>query len=293
MISDAFDPRLLKAFVSVCSHGSINRAAAEDGRAQSALSTQIKRLEEVVGKQLLRRTGRGVIPTDAGEVMLAYAKRIIFLGEDAAARFQEAEATSELRIGLAETIAVNTLQAALGKIRRAMPTLQLSVTIDHGSGIAQRWADGALDIAIATCSAFSADPLEVWDVDLHWVCAIDATIDAERPLDVIVYAEPCAWRRTMFEKLMDADLEFRIALTSHNAAAMTAAVENGLGLALLTRESINPRTMRVVSSMFKGASPTVKYGLYTSRKRSHATDRVIDLLRQSVLSLSDRAAATV
>ncbi|GES46068.1 hypothetical protein RsS62_53200 [Rhizobium dioscoreae] len=234
-----------------------------------------------------------MIPTDAGEVMLAYAKRIIFLGEEAAARFQEVEAASELRIGLAETIAVNTLQVALGKIRRAMPTLQLSVTIDHGSGIAQRWADGALDIAIATCSAFSADPLEVWDVDLHWVCAIDATIDVARPLDVIVYAEPCAWRRTMFEKLMDAELEFRIALTSHNAAAMTAAVENGLGLALLTREIINPRTMRVVSSMFKGASPTVKYGLYTSRKRSHATDRVIDLLRQSVLSLSDRAAATV
>ncbi|TWB46406.1 LysR substrate binding domain-containing protein [Rhizobium sp. ERR 922] len=92
---------------------------------------------------------------------------------------------------------------------------------------------------------------------------------------------------------MEAELEFRIALTSHNAAAMTAAVENGLGLALLTRESINPKTMRVVSSMFKGLAPTVKYGLYTSRKQSQTTKKLIHLLRQSVLSLSGRAVATV
>lgn len=67
MISDAFDPALLRTFVAVCQHGSLSRAAEQAGRAQSALSTQIRRLEELVGKRLLHRTGRGVLPTTDGE----------------------------------------------------------------------------------------------------------------------------------------------------------------------------------------------------------------------------------
>ncbi len=281
MISDAFDPRLLRAFLNVCAHGSINRAASEEGRAQSALSTQIRRLEDIVGKQLLRRTGRGVVPTDDGEIMLAYARRIITLGEEAASQFKEAEAPGEIRIGLAETIAVTTLPAALGKLKRAFPALHLNVTIDQGSAIAQRWSEGTLDLAIGACSAFTADPLEVWDVDLQWVCGIDATLDLTAPIDVIVYAEPCAWRRIMIERLMRSDYKFRVAFTSHNAGAMTAAVENGLGLALLTKESINPRTMRVVSHVFGDVSPTVKYGMYGGSQLSATAKAVIDLLRQS------------
>ncbi|MEQ5774998.1 LysR family transcriptional regulator [Thalassospira sp. NFXS8] len=286
MISDAFDPRLLRVFVAVCSHGSINRAASELGRTQFALSMQIRRLEDVVGQPLLRRTGRGVVPTDDGEVMLAYARRILMLCEEAAAHFRKNVEIGEIRIGLTETIADSTLPSALARLRRTFPGLHLNVTIDHGSALGQRWNDGMLDLAVATCSAFSADPLEVWDVNLNWVCGIDATLDLASPLDVIVNAEPCAWRRIMFDKLMEAELEFRVVLTSHNMGAMITAVENGLGLALMTSESVNTRTMRVVSSSFGGTPPTVKYGLYAARNRSNTIDAAIDVVRENLGALT-------
>ncbi|OXC89929.1 LysR family transcriptional regulator, partial [Achromobacter sp. KAs 3-5] len=79
-MSTDFDPALLRTFVAVCRYGSLSRAAEMSGRAQSALSTQIRRLEEMVGKRLLHRTGRGMAPTTEGELLLSYANRILALG---------------------------------------------------------------------------------------------------------------------------------------------------------------------------------------------------------------------
>eukprot|EP01132_Coremiostelium_polycephalum_P016628 gene16628-19979_t len=222
MISDAFEPYLLRTFISVCQHGSLSGAAQQAGRAQSALSAQIRRLEELLGQRLLRRTGRGVVPTTEGELLLTYATRILALGETVAARLKERTVMGNVRVGLSEDVAV---------------------VVDHGDALAERWSDGELDVAIGVSSSFNADPVHAWNVELYWVCAIDEEIDAALPLDVIVYAEPCAWRRLMFDALLNAGRDFRVTVTSPNIGVITAAVEGGLGVALLPAENIRPETM--------------------------------------------------
>lgn len=278
-----FDPALLRTFVAVCRHGSLSRAADQAGRAQSALSTQIRRLEEQVGKRLLHRTGRGMAPTTEGELLLSYANRILALGEAAAARLRERAVAGSVRIGLSKDVAVAALPAALGRLRRACPQLHLEVVVDDGERLAARWQEGTLDVAVGVCAAFLDEPVQTWAVDLHWVCAIDETPAPDAPLDVIVYAEPCSWRRLAFDALTAAGRDFRVTLTSHNVGATIAAVENGLGVALLSSECLRPDTMRIISLGPDGPpSLRAQFGMYASKRLNDSGRAAVSLLRESL-----------
>lgn len=282
-MSGDFDPALLRTFVAVCRYGSLSRAADHAGRAQSALSTQIRRLEELVGKRLLHRTGRGMSPTTEGELLLSYAHRILALGEAASARLRERAVAGSVRIGLSEDVAVAALPAALGRLKRSCPQLHLEVVVDDGERLAARWQEGTLDVAIGVCAAFVDEPVETWSVDLHWVCGIDDVPRPDQPLDVIVYAEPCSWRRLVFDELTGAGRDFRVSLTSHNVGATIAAVENGLGVAVLTTECIRPDTMRVISIGPDGASSlNAQFGMYASTRLNESGRAAVSLLRESL-----------
>jgi DNA-binding transcriptional LysR family regulator len=279
MISDALDPDLLRAYVSVCRHGSLSRAAEQAGRAQSALSMQMRRLEDLLGKRLLRRTGRGVVLTTDGELFLGYATRILSLGEEAVARLGERPASDPIRIGLAEEIAITTLPEALGRLRRTRPDLRLDVVVDHSIAIADRWRDGDLDLAVATCSAFAGDAAGTWDVELLWVGGIDSDPDPVQPLDIIVYSEPCLWRRRMLEVLAESGRDYQVTLTSQSIAAIRAGVENGLGVALMTAECVRPETMRVLPPSASVPQPlVVQYGLYAPDRPNAAIRAAMGLL---------------
>jgi DNA-binding transcriptional LysR family regulator len=282
-MSADFDPALLRTFVAVCRYGSLSRAADHAGRAQSALSTQIRRLEEMVGKRLLHRTGRGMSPTTEGELLLSYAHRILALGEAASARLRERAVAGSVRIGLSEDVAVAALPAALGRLKRSCPQLHLEVVVDDGERLAARWQEGTLDVALGVCAAFVDEPVETWSVDLHWVCGIDDVPRPDQPLDVIVYAEPCSWRRLVFDELTAAGRDFRVSLTSHNVGATIAAVENGLGVAVLTTECIRPDTMRVISIGPGGASAlNAQFGMYASTRLNESGRAAVSLLRESL-----------
>lgn len=285
MISDALDPDLLRAYVSVCRHGSLSRAAEQAGRAQSALSMQMRRLEDLLGKRLLRRTGRGVVTTTEGELFLGYATRILSLGEEAVACLKEQTASDPIRIGLAEEIAVTALPEALGRLRRAWPDLHLDVVVDHSIAIAERWREGGIDLAVATCSAFTGDASAAWDVELLWVGAIDSDPDPALPLDIIAYSEPCLWRRRMLEALSDSGRDYRVTMTSQSIAAIRAGVENGLGVALMTAECVQPRTMRVVQASACVPQPLiVQYGLYAPDRPNAVMRAAMELLAQTLLA---------
>ena len=237
----------------------------------------------MVGKRLLHRTGRGMSPTTEGELLLSYANRILALGEAASARLRERAVAGSVRIGLSEDVAVAALPAALGRLKRSCPQLHLEVVVDDGERLAARWQEGTLDVAIGVCAAFVDEPVETWSVDLHWVCGIDDVPRPDQPLDVIVYAEPCSWRRLVFDELTAAGRDFRVSLTSHNVGATIAAVENGLGVAVLTTECIRPDTMRVISLGTDGASTlNAQFGMYASTRLNESGRAAVSLLRESL-----------
>lgn len=271
MIPGTLDLDLLRTYVMACQLGSLSRTAAQANRAQSAVSTQMRRLEEMIGQRLLHRTGRGVIPTPEGEILLSYAKRILALSDEAASRLGHTNQQGALHIGLAEEIAVRALPDALGRFHRSFPDIQVNAIVDHSVAIAQLWTDAAIDLAIATTAAISDEPFQTWTVELQWVAGIDFTLDPDSPVPLVTYAEPCLWRKRMLDALAEQQRNYRITFTSQNSAAIQAAVENNLGVALLGPECLRPASMRCLSTADGLAAPlTVQYGLYARHER-HST----------------------
>jgi DNA-binding transcriptional LysR family regulator len=284
MISEQIGLDLLRTYVAVCRLGSLNRVATQTGRKQSALSMQMKRLESLLDRQLLQRTGRGVVPTAEGELFLGYATRILALGDEAEARLRQAEIGGAVRIGLADEVA-HMLPPALGRLHRAYPDIRLDVAVEHSVALGKLWREDGLDIMITPTSVVTADALFTWNVELAWVAAPDYALDPQQPIDLVAYAAPCLWRRRMIEALGAAGCEHRITFTSQSVAALQAAIENGLGIGLLPPGSLRKGTLRALNASVGLPAPlTVQYGLYAKDRRPKAVDAAIDVLREDMPS---------
>ena len=283
MISGQIGLDLLRTYVAVCRQGSLNRVAEQTGRTQSALSMQMRRLEDLLDKQLFHRTGRGMVPTTEGELFLSYATRILALSDEAVTRLRQAELSGFARIGLAEEVAGAALPAALGHLHRVHPDIHLEVVVEHSMALGRLWSGNELDVMIAPTSVVVGDALTAWNVDLQWVCAPDYAPVEGRPLNLVAFAAPCIWRRRMIDALAAAGLEHRIMFSSQSITALTAAIENGLGIGALPPESIRKGGMRVLK--VEGGIPgplIVQYGLYSRDRRTPAVDAAIDVLLQGI-----------
>lgn len=279
MIPEQIGLDLLRTYVAVCRQGSLSRVAAQTGRAQSALSMQMRRLESHLGRHLFQRTGRGVVPTAEGEIFLGYATRILALSDEAAARLRQKEIRGGLRIGLAEEVAGGALSAAIGRLHRAYPDIRLDVTVEHSVALGRLWGENGLDIMIGPTSAVTADAVTTWNVGLQWVCAIDYALDFERPLPLVAFAMPCLWRRRMVDALAACGHEHRVTFTSQSVTGLQAAIENGLGVGLLPPEAVRAGAMRVLRPSAGVPEPlTVQYGLYAPDRRSAVIDAAIGML---------------
>ena len=283
MIPEGIGLDLLGAYVAVCRQGSLSRVAAQTGRTQSALSMQMRRLEDLVGRRLFQRTGRGVVPTAEGELLLGYATRILALGDEAMACLRKTQISGVVRIGLAEEVATTALPAALGRLHRAYPDIRLDVVVEHSVALGRLWGEGDLDVMIGPTSVVVADALATWNVALQWVCAPDRMPDPERPLDLVAFAAPCLWRQRMIDALAAGGREHRVTFTSQSILALQAAVENGLGVGLLPPESVRAGAMRTLDGSAGLPGPlTVQYGLYARDRRTPVVEAAIDVLLENM-----------
>jgi DNA-binding transcriptional LysR family regulator len=124
------DPDLLRAFVIIADTRSFTRAAERLLRTQPAISLQMKRLEEAVGRSLLKRNPRLVRLTPAGEVLLDYARRILALNDDLLARVKEPDLVGTVRLGTPEDFATMHLSGVLARFSHTYPGVALEVTCD-------------------------------------------------------------------------------------------------------------------------------------------------------------------
>ena len=283
MISDQIGFDLLRTFVAVCRLSSMSRFAAQSGRTQSAVSMQMRRLEELTGQRLFQRTGRGVAPTTEGEVLLAYANRILALADEAHARLSQAEVSGGVRIGLAEQVAHTALPVALGRLNRAFPDIRLDVTVDNSVALGRLFGEGALDVMIGPVAVAVGDALTTWNVELQWVSAPDFVPAPGQVLDLVAFTAPCLWRQRMLDALSDADRGHRVVFSSRSIMALQIAVESGLGVGLLPPEAVRHGAMRTLTHAHgMPTPPTVQYGLYARDARLRVAEVAISALIEAL-----------
>ena len=158
------DLELLRSFVSVVDSGGFTRAGERVHRTQSTVSQQIKRLEDDVGQPLLNRNGKDVTPTEAGERLLSYARRLLALAEEARDVMARPESEGAVRLGVPEDFAAYRLAKLLAAFSRSHPGLRLDVRADQSANLKRELERGELDLALFKRAAGEKGGIAMWPV---------------------------------------------------------------------------------------------------------------------------------
>ena len=247
------DIELLRSFVSVVDAGGFTRAGERVHRTQSTVSQQIKRLEDSVGKPLLLRDGKRATPTEEGERLLTYARRILALEQEARDVVARPVVDGVVRLGIPEDLAAYRLVELLSDYVRGRPSLRLDVRSGLSATNRAALERGELDVALLKRRAGHGDCVASWPERLQWVTSRKHPIDLTRdPVPLAVSEQGCLYRNSLIHALEAAGRTWHIAYTSPNLSGIQAAVAVGLGISILPDVAITPEH-RIVDT--KGFTP--------------------------------------
>ncbi|MCA1476713.1 LysR family transcriptional regulator [Bradyrhizobium yuanmingense] len=285
------DLELLRSFVSVVEAGGFTRAGERVHRTQSTVSQQIKRLEEDVGQVLLHRDGKDVRPTEAGERLLSYARRLLSLAEEARDVLRQPDSDGAIRLGIPEDFAAYRLAKLLGAFSRSHPGLRLDVRADQSKHLARDLQRGELDLALYKREAGAKDAIAVWPERVHWVTSKSHPVDVNVPsVPLIGFPLGCIYRAGAIHALETAGRAWHTAYTSSSLAGIQAAVAAGMGLSILSEMAI--QTDHRVLTAKDGFAPISKteVALMASPDASPATLRLADRLAEFCDTVQSKAA---
>lgn len=231
------DTIALQCFIAVAETGSFTKAAERVGRTQSAISQQMSKLENLLGKLLLVR-GKAFTLTPEGEIFLGYARRIFALHREALDRFKEPELEGEVRFGLPENFASVYLSEILADFLRIHPRILLNIECDLTLNLFDRFKKNEFDLVLVKMNRPEDFPngLDVWSEPLKWVGDL-SLIDPAKPVPLVLAPQPCVYRASAVKSLEQASRSWRLVFSSPSYAGAVAAVRAGMGV------SVMPQTM--------------------------------------------------
>lgn len=233
------DMDALRSFVVGLDAGSFAKAAELLGRSTSAVSAQLKKLEDQTGVALMRKSGRGLVPTDGGEALLSYARRLIDLNDEAIGAVRGVELEGWIRLGLQEDFGEVVLPRVLGRFARSHPKVRIEGRIGRNSELTAKVASGHLDLALAWDGGAPSPTAErIAALPLCWLGPADGEpiwqAGRGEPLPLAALEAPCLLRTIACEHLDRAGIAWRVAFVSPSLGGLWAATAAGLGVALRT-----------------------------------------------------------
>lgn len=283
------DMDVLRTIVAGFDLGSFARAADRLGRSQSAISTQLRRLEAQVGQPLVQKAGRGLKPTLAGENLLGYARRILELNDEAVAMLHDSDVAGWVRLGVPQDFAESALPAVLGRFARAHPKVRIEARADRNFRLVESIRRGDLDLALTWSDGDETAHAErIAQVPIAWIahpeCAALETLGRE-PLPLVAFDQPCIFRSAGVTRLDTAGIPWRLVFTSPSLSALWAATDAGLGIALRTPVGM-PKSLAVLDPAAHGlpALPTTALSLHRAEAEpAPAVARLGEILKATVV----------
>ncbi|MBD1225729.1 LysR family transcriptional regulator [Acinetobacter seifertii] len=281
-----FDPRLLRAFVTIFESGSFTAAADKLHLTQSTISQQLARLEESVGHSLIDRTSRPLQLTASGEYLIGYAQRILTL-QQAEAVLKDPAGSIPIRIGLPEDMMSTAMAEIFGMFAQAHRSIRLDVTSGLSRNLTERYRNGELDIIIVKEPAASAVCYASFPEEMAWFESENTHHTMSDPIRLVTFPQGGLYRDEMFETLERERRRWYIAFTGSSLESILVSVETGLGISLLPVSTTIGRRVRKYKSLGE-ASPMV-VSIYTWEKAgliSQLADKMTTLLHDRFKSLS-------
>lgn len=243
-----FDLDLLQTLVAIAETGNFSTAGAEVGRTPSAISMQVRKMEDLVGRQLFRRDSRSVALTRAGEALLEHARRMLALNRQAMARFVRPEIEGEVRLGAPDDVAERFMTGMLRRFADAWPGIAVRMVVENSGALIAMVARGELDLTVITAEAgFENDAgAEIIHREpLVWAMLADGLAVEQDPLPVAVWEPSCAWRQPVLAALDAAGRSHRIAFESGHLSGQRAAILADLAVAKIPVSALGGRIVRV------------------------------------------------
>ena len=277
----------LKSFCAIADCGSFTEAARRVNKTQSAVSMQMRRLEERIGKPIFERDGRQSKLTEDGERLLGYARRMVRLSDETIAAFDETELTGSVRLGTPDDYADRFLPEILARFARSNPRVEVTVMCEPSLTLMEMAKTGDIDLAIVTaCGVMETEVVR--QEPLLWVTSAAHQTEEEEILPLALSRAPCIWRTTGLDALASVGRKYRVRYTSGNSTAISAAVLAGLAVTVVAESALRPG-MRVLSEA-EGFPrlPSCEIGIVRGRGRPAST--VVDKLAEHIVSSLDNLA---
>jgi len=254
-----FDLNALRAMVVGIDLGSFALAAQRLNRSQSAVSAQLRKLEEQAGSLLFKRDGRGLALTDAGQGLLPYARRLLALNDEAARGVGVRAAGMPVRIGMPQDFADVLLPELLARFTKLSPESQLEVRAGRNYALAEEVAGGRLDIALVYAERKRRQKHLLFKVPRVWIASGPqaARLLSEDPLPLIAFDAPCLFRQAAIDALNRANRAWRLVLTTPSLATVWAGVRVGLGVTVRTPLGVPPNLVNLTGTADLPALPPV------------------------------------
>ncbi|MCW2308101.1 LysR substrate-binding domain-containing protein [Rhodobium gokarnense] len=230
----------LRTFLAIADSGSFTQAASNIHRTQSAVSMQMRRLEDKIGKPLFVRDGRNVRLSEDGDKLIPFARRLLRLNDETLAAFNDDELSGRVCIGTPDDYAERFLPEILARFARSNPRVEVCVVCDESDELAKRVRAGELDMAIVThcedtmgSEVFRREPL-------FWIAAKHHDTEADDPLPLALGAPSCTWRKTAMATLEGIDRPYRLVYSSRNTTALMSTVQAGLAVSVIAESALRP-----------------------------------------------------
>jgi len=271
------DNDILRTFVAIAETGSFTSAADRVFRTPSAVSMQIKKLEEQLSATLFLRDARSVTLTESGETLLPYARRMLALSNEAVGRFRMPEMKGVVRLGAPDDIGERFMPTILRRFAEVYPAIMVDLTVDTSGQLRRRLQEQRLDLTLVNCAPgmVSHDGEVIHTEQLVWAGAKCGTAHLRDPLPVSIWEDGCCWRADALSRLDRDKRPYRIAYLS----AHTMAVIADLAVAPLPRSYLTDDMTALGSKQGLPDLGTFEVRLLTGPETSETIRAVADSVR--------------
>ena len=229
------DTDQLQTFVAIANTGGFTRAAEMVHRSQSAVSMQMKRLEESVGQPLFEKAGRGMRLTRDGEILLNYARRILKLHDEAVMTLRRPDMVGSVRIGIPDDYVAAYLPGILTSFASAYPMVQVEVICEPSEYLMASTQKGKVDLAIVTELPGNEKGQILRRESTVWATSRGHFAHEVEPLPLVLFQQGCIFRSWALKALDESGKPYRIAYSSPSITGIEAIVGAGLGVTVLVR----------------------------------------------------------
>ena len=285
-----FDIDTLRAVIAATDLGSFSRAGVQLGRTQSAISMQLKKLEQQAGTQLFVRKGRKLVPTEAGEALIAYARQIVALNDEAALKVGAEISTAVVRLGVPQDFFNDIIPVTLSEFSQLHPDIDVEIRAGLNHTLHKEIQAGRLDVALSFTEEHITNEGELLGkLPMRWLAHKEldlANSSGSESVPLVLFDHPCLFRKAALTSFEKAERPWRAAVTTPNLVFVWGALRSKLGVGVRTDYGL-PDDIHSLSPKLNNLPklPSIAVRLLRSNNSTSAVDDLHSIIRSHAVSL--------